>query len=217
MKTIYFILPLLLVGCDRKNGIAGMNSIDNPSARYTPKPGVILAMGQSNMEGLNHPGQNPAIGFQKAFPSLKVINCAVGGTSIGSWGLDNLGANCVAAWSGTGLPVVGIIWYQGESDAYNGITTWDTIFISLSTTWRAKWGNVPIVYAQLATHDEKTFPSPTWDLIKQQQASLRIPNSLMVKTDDLPRQDDVHLTGDASMVVGQRMADAFTQLATKGD
>jgi hypothetical protein len=213
------IFLVLCVGCSHNPdnplaaaiGLSGVHyGTPNPQPQIT---GVVLAMGQSNMQCAMHPSQTPAIGFNQVFPGVTVINCAVGGTSIGSWGMDNLSSLCLTDWEATSTkPVIGIIWYQGESDAANGITSWGMLFTNLVAAWRMQWGNIPVVYAQLATHDNALFPSPTWELIKSQQADLRIPNSMMVKTDDLPRVDEVHLTGPASMVVGQRMAQAFNDL-----
>lgn len=206
------IIVLCLSGCNQlvKPLLHSTTDVPTPNTQLT---GTVLAMGQSNMQCAGHPSQTPAVAFQNAYPNVTVINCAIGGTSIYQWGLSQqLGDDCVVAWQHTSKPLVGILWYQGESDAVNGVTTWDQAFIALVASWRAKWGNVPIVYAQLATYDTATIVAPTWDLIKEQQANLRISNAMMVKTEDLPRANDLHLTGDAAMVVGQRMAKAFAQL-----
>lgn len=173
--------------------------------------GVVLAMGQSNMAGKT-PGKNPAVGFTQA-TNIPTINCAVGGTNIDAWQINGpLDSDCWNDVIKSKKQVVAILWYQGESDAWLNTTTWDSQFIHLVKMWRDRYGNVPVIYAQLATEDTPPNPRGTWELIKQQQASLYLTDSAMVRTDDLPRQDDVHLTGDACMEVGKRMARAFISL-----
>ncbi len=170
--------------------------------------GIVLAMGQSNMVGL--PNQSPAIGFATA-TGITVVNCAVIGSTISEWSLGGaLDSACLNAVSGK--RVSGILWYQGENDAKLGTTNWDQSFIALGRGWRSRWGDIPIVLAQLATYQSGFGWETTWDTIKLQQASLGLSRSITVRTDDLPLRDDVHLTGDAYMEVGRRMAQAFNSL-----
>ena len=56
--------------------------------------------------------------------------------------------------------------------------------------WRSDLGipSLPFVFAQLAIHaSEESIPN--WDVIKEQQASVDLPNVAMIKTDDLELGD----------------------------
>jgi hypothetical protein len=210
LALILVALSLLSVtGCKRDPGrgfVIGTAS----GAAVVASNGVVLAMGQSNMVGIG--AQNPAKAFQDA-TGIPTINCAVGGTYLGQWMTGSTYEEACAAMVPSGKKVIGILWYQGESDAFLGTTNWDQSFIKIAAGWRKRWGNgIPIVYAQLATADFSVGWGKTWDLIKHQQETLSISKGRVVFTDDLPRRDDVHLTGDACIEVGRRMAQVFDGL-----
>lgn len=209
MRIIKLIIGVFaLTGCNKFIAPLTYGGINHATIQRT---GVVLAMGQSNMAGRT-PGQNPAVGFKRVHPSITVINCAVGGTSISQWGIGGvLDSTCYSAVVAAKLPVIGILWYQGESDALLQTSNWDQQFMVLVRAWRARYGNVPIVYAQLATADLSIWTN-NFNVIKAQQAALSFSKSEMIVTDDLPRQDDVHLTGTADEEVGRRMAVAFNAL-----
>ena len=48
-----------------------------------------------------------------------------------------------------------------------------------------------------------------WEVIKEQQASVDLPNVRMIKTDDLELGDAVHLTVESYLEVGRRFAEAY--------
>lgn len=207
MNKLWLISFLFLTGCNLNPLVAGHATIA-PETLH----GTVLAMGQSNMLGV--PGGNPAVGFQSVYPNLRVINCSVGGTSIAQWPIQGqYFLDCLAAVGHD--HVIAILWYQGESDAYNGMTDWDLRFTGLVRAWRGLLGPVPVVYAQLATADPAFGWYNTWGLIKSQQASINLDNTAIVITEDLQRRDDVHLTAESGIEVGKRMAKAFLSLKTK--
>jgi hypothetical protein len=201
-------LPLL-TGCNQllkpllNSGHTVGNSVSDPSS------GVVVAMGQSNMVGVG--GKSPAVGFATE-TNKTVVNCAVIGTTLDEWRIGGaLDQACAAQISGR--RVVGILFYQGEQDAKNGQINWNGRFKTTAEGWRARWGqNVPIVYAQLATADFSFGWGTVWNQIKAEQANVTLFKSRMVVTEDLPLRDDIHLTGDACMEVGRRMAQALTTL-----
>lgn len=213
-KLLFLFILMVLTGCNQL--MPAIFYGPNRTVAPAEEVGIVLAMGQSNMGGGGgHPQQTPAVAFQEDFPNLTVINCSVGGTAMDQWPVGGqLEEACYSAALDhfPKLPVVGILWYQGEADAYLGRDNWDTLFTSFIQGERQRYGMVPLVFAQLATHDPIVYPAPTWDKIKQEQANLSLPYSRMVKTDDLPRVDEVHLTADAALEVGHRMAKAFATI-----
>ena len=121
-----------------------------------------------------------------------------------------------------GIPA-GILFYQGETDASDpllyptkGIISpdlWASKFSEMVQNWRSDLAspNLPVVFAQLATHgDPKSFIN--WETIKQQQASVNLPFCGMIKTDDLIVVDGVHLSIESYQEVGKRFAAAYLDL-----
>jgi lysophospholipase L1-like esterase len=71
--------------------------------------------------------------------------------------------------------------------------------------------DLPVVFAQIgATWSPEAFPN--WEVVKAQQASIRLPMSAMIVTDDLPLLDGLHFTTDSYRLIGRRFADAYWEL-----
>ena len=101
-----------------------------------------------------------------------------------------------------GLPLKGIIWYQGESDADNA-PLYAKLFPLLVKSWRHNWHrpDLPFYYVQLSSLDR-----PSWNYFRDEQRKLQylIPHSKMVVTSDLGDSLNVHYTD--KIPVGKRLA-----------
>ncbi len=101
-----------------------------------------------------------------------------------------------------GLPVKGIIWYQGESNAHNA-EHYQAAFPALVQSWRKAFGipELPFYFAQLSSLNR-----PSWPHFRdvQRRLSLTVPHSGMVVTSDLGDSLNVHPTRKRE--VGERFA-----------
>ncbi|SEA24511.1 sialate O-acetylesterase [Arachidicoccus rhizosphaerae] len=101
-----------------------------------------------------------------------------------------------------GLPIKGVIWYQGESDADNA-PLFARLFPVFVKSWRATWhrADLPFYYVQLSSLDR-----PSWNYFRDVQRKLQhqIPHSKMVVTSDLGDSLNVHYKD--KIPVGQRLA-----------
>ncbi len=105
----------------------------------------------------------------------------------------------------------GVIWYQGESNAYNAEQAKDykTLFPALIADWRSHWGmgDFPFYYCQLANFKAKQ-PLPDescWaDLREAQRLTLRLPNTGMAVLIDVGEAGDIHPINKQE--VGARLA-----------
>ncbi|MDP3916124.1 MAG: GDSL-type esterase/lipase family protein [Bacteroidota bacterium] len=89
-----------------------------------------------------------------------------------------------------GLPVSGVIWYQGESNAHNA-EHYRNAFPALVKSWRKTFNDpeLPFYFAQLSSLNR-----PSWPYFRdvQRQLSLSVPYSGMVVTSDLGDSLNVH-------------------------
>jgi len=101
-----------------------------------------------------------------------------------------------------GLPVRGVIWYQGESNTHNA-EHYQAAFPALVQSWRKVFGNpeMPFYFAQLSSLNR-----PSWPYFRdvQRQLSLSVPYSGMVVTSDLGDSLNVH--PNRKREVGERFA-----------
>ena len=118
--------------------------------------------------------------------------------------------------------ISGLLFFQGESDAADPIRypkpepnpdQWAQLFSAFITDFRKDLDqpNLPVVFAQIG---KNTAPEefPFWDLVKEQQLSIRLPNTGMITTDDLPLLDGLHFTTDSYRIIGKRFAEAYWNL-----
>lgn len=120
-------------------------------------------------------------------------------------------ANC---YNGMLLPlkpfaIRGVIWYQGESNAYQWGKHYCHLFQLLIHQWRNDWGqgDFPFIFVQLANYmPVKKQPSQsTWAELRLAQAkSLRVPNTGMAVTIDIGEEKDIHPKNKQD--VGKRLA-----------
>lgn len=85
----------------------------------------------------------------------------------------------------------GVLWYQGESNAYRAYQYRD-LFPAMITQWRRKWaqGDFPFLYVQLANYhfEPQVFP----ELREAQSMALSLPQTAMAVTIDIGDSADIH-------------------------
>jgi sialate O-acetylesterase len=111
----------------------------------------------------------------------------------------------------TPLPIRGVIWYQGESNASpGGAPLYGRIFRTLIEDWRRQWavGGFPFLFVQLSN-----FKSDAdWPTLRDQQLkTLDLRNTAMAVTIDIGNPDNVHPTD--KLDVGMRLARAARVLS----
>jgi sialate O-acetylesterase len=94
------------------------------------------------------------------------------------------------------LPVKGVIWYQGESNASEG-KLYQTLFPNMIQCWRDKWKqpDLPFLFVQLANFtDELPEPGPSnWANLREAQLmSLSVPHTAMTVAIDVGEAKDIH-------------------------
>ena len=179
-------------------------------------------------------GYSPALPFALALlehdPNMIIglIPCAVGGSSIIDWQKNDettsLYESCLtrARIASEMGQIVGLLFFQGETDAMVSSFVpdkklspfqWADHFQQFIQDFRTdlKIPNLPVVFAQLGT---QYLPSVfiNWEIIKSQQASIDIPFTAMIITDDLEIDDSVHFRTASYDVIGTRFADAYLAL-----
>jgi len=197
---------------------------------------VDSAVGQVDMVSEDRDaGISPALSFAETLLGSRpdwvigLIPCAKNSTSLLDWQPNDdpksLYGSCwhriqLATQMGT---LEGILFYQGEADANDPnyypqrkilpAEQWAEKFSELVAAWRRDLGNpnLPVVFAQLATHqDAKHFIN--WEVIKEEQESVHLPNVSMIKTDDLVLGDAVHLSMESYLEVGRRFAEGYLDI-----
>ena len=109
------------------------------------------------------------------------------------------------------LPIRGVIWYQGESNAHN-IEVHEKLFTLLEQSWRKffaqRWKSefhkkhpMPFYVVQLSS-----LPRPSWPAFRDSQRRLadKLPDTWMAVTSDLGDKNDVHYR--TKRPVGERLA-----------
>jgi sialate O-acetylesterase len=106
------------------------------------------------------------------------------------------------------LAVRGAIWYQGESNAYEG-KLYQKLFPNMIECWRSKWGQpeMPFLFVQLANYTEELAePSASnWANLREAQLmTLSLPNTGMAVIIDIGDARDIHPKNKQD--VGYRLA-----------
>jgi sialate O-acetylesterase len=93
------------------------------------------------------------------------------------------------------LRVKGVIWYQGESNGYEGIL-YRKLFPNMIQCWRDKWKqDLPFVFVQLPNYkDEPEEPGDSnWAKLREAQLmTLAVPNTAMTVAIDVGDAKDIH-------------------------
>ena len=103
----------------------------------------------------------------------------------------------------------GVIWYQGESNAYRACQ-YRELFPAMITQWRRKWkqGDFPFLFVQLANYhfEPQVFP----ELREAQYMTLDLPRTAMAVTIDIGDSTDIHPKNKQE--VGRRLSLALKKL-----
>jgi sialate O-acetylesterase len=113
------------------------------------------------------------------------------------------------------VPIKGVLWYQGESNANNmqQATDYRTLFAGLITSWRREWRGTngrsfPFLWVQLPNFGHvDSVPPPTagWATLRESQAAaLALPNTGQVVAIDLGGAEELHPRNKQD--VGARLA-----------
>jgi sialate O-acetylesterase len=113
----------------------------------------------------------------------------------------------------TRLPIKGVIWYQGESNAsLERASLYAHLFETMIQDWRRSWGqgDFPFLFVQLANF--KTGRDARWpELRDAQRQTLALANTAMAVTTDIGNRDDIHPKNKQD--VGLRLALAARAIA----
>jgi sialate O-acetylesterase len=110
----------------------------------------------------------------------------------------------------TNLPIKGIIFYQGESNAQEmeRVNEYAELFKLMVNDYRKKWKRpkLPFYYVQLSSIDSAKYKSQFWPQFRDEQRKLltETSNSGMAVSLDIGTKNDVHPTN--KKLVGQRLA-----------
>jgi sialate O-acetylesterase len=111
-----------------------------------------------------------------------------------------------------GFTIKGVIWYQGESNAADGMASmYSKVFPALISNWRAKWGEgaFPFLFVQISSFRS---PSEHWGLVRDaQRRTLDLVNTGMAVTLDVGDAANIHPPD--KQTVGHRLALAARALA----
>lgn len=205
MKRLLIISMILMSGCESVSRVTE-GPADN-FIKIVKIPNVtILMAGQSNMERMEWYAKDA---ISQAYVDLygaanvSFIGCSVGGTWSGQWLPGNgLLEDCLV--KSAGKNVTHLIYWQGESDAYNSIPYWGVNFSKTIAGFRKGLGDIPVVFAQIAYTTDPDW-NRGWESIKQQQAAVCISGVKMIKTDDVAvLSDTVHIDDASAKKIGRR-------------
>ncbi|CAI9115858.1 OLC1v1016865C1 [Oldenlandia corymbosa var. corymbosa] len=165
------------------------------------------------------PGMSFANYVLSRYPGLGCIGlvpCAIGGTNISQWErgtfLYNQLINRANAAVKGGGSIRAILWYQGESDTivYEDSISYKKNLKRFLSHVRADLGSplLPVIQVALASGE-----GPFIDIVRQAQLGIKRPNVRCVDAKGLKVQppDDLHLTTQSQVKLGQMLADAFFQ------
>ncbi len=177
-------------------------------------------------------GIGPGVTFAKEMQSkinkdIGLLLCAKGGNGIEAWEIkgDLYQETVKRTHQAQGVSRLrGILIHVGEGDthSFEAADNWLERFYLLVNSLRSEFGmDLPVVFAQIATVSEsrrarKAHGFVAWDYLKNVQASVCMVNVAMVKTEDLPlKQDGIHLSTAAQMILGERFARSMLRLMGK--
>jgi sialate O-acetylesterase len=106
----------------------------------------------------------------------------------------------------TPLPIRGVIWYQGESNAQpNLVALYRRLFPAMIQDWRTQWHqeDLPFLFVQLASY--QADPKDIWGVLREaQRHTLYLANTGMAITIDIGNEHNVHPADKQD--VGARLA-----------
>ncbi|MCH2135724.1 MAG: sialate O-acetylesterase [Phycisphaerales bacterium] len=90
------------------------------------------------------------------------------------------------------LPVTGVIWYQGESNAHDPVS-YDVLFPAMIEDWRSRFDQpLPFHFVQLANLDHRRGDWHWPQLREAQHRALRLPDTGMALCFDVGNPRDIH-------------------------
>ncbi|MFM1548658.1 MAG: sialate O-acetylesterase [Lentisphaeria bacterium] len=92
-----------------------------------------------------------------------------------------------------GYGIRGTIWYQGESNAWQGVAMhYHQLFSAMIADWREQWGyDFPFYFVQLANFAETGISE--WPILRQCQTdTLQVPGTGMAVIVDIGESNDIH-------------------------
>ena len=174
-------------------------------------------------------GAGLGLAFGKAYHRLTdvpvgLIPSAHGGTSMEQWDPARKGEGGNSLYGATyervqavGGKVRGILWYQGESDAYpDGVARYTERMVTLIESFRRDFGqpDLPFHLVQLGCFANPPSPDGVagWNGIRDAQRRLpqRLPNVGLVSAIDLELDDLIHIGVHGLKRLGRRLALAAT-------
>lgn len=140
---------------------------------------------------------------------VRLISCSINGSPIKLWIPGAAYYDACAAQIKAAGHVDGVLFYQGETDALSTATAkiWAHQFKRFVAGMQHLTRHARIMFAQLGPYPTDPF-RVAWNLVKAQQASIRLTGVTMVRTDDLPvfATSTVHHTAAAERAIGLRFA-----------
>lgn len=176
----------------------------------------------ANLEASN-PGSCPYLSFGKMLQNalnipIGLIPAAQGGSPICDWLQEQNGylyRNMQSYLEAIGNDFTGFLWYQGCTDAQRKPENYLDDFKLLVRNLRKDYGMKPIFTTQLnkvTTNYElpgSNYPRNSFGHIRgiQRNAAHEIENVYVVPSYDLPMSDEIHNSGAANIVIGERLAE----------
>lgn len=221
-------LVLVLAGQSNMGGWAPAEYAVSPlDASLVAAGGTWTDPAPGSEAGLVRVSNGPGLGIARGLARggvrrIGLVNCAVGGTGIATWvpGGEQYEA-CRRTVAATGLPVAGVVFWQGEQDAVTSPWRWDypkraadwgDAFRATLAGWRSDWGaDLPVVVVRLA-HNGDPAAYGDWATVQAQQDGLvGLPNLVLVDPEPVALQPGsaVHLDDASWLAVGERIAAAY--------
>lgn len=212
------------------NGVkVGHTTYQYPPRRYTIPKGLLKA--GENLVAIRVTATNKQTGFVPDKPYwLGTDNDKL--TLSGQWKMrdgttaEALERDTFIRWKPLGLfngltaplthmPVKGVIWYQGESNASHW-QDYHAKFTTMIRDWRKHWGQdeLPFLYVQLANFMQKSDApkDSNWARLREaQRQALSEPNTAMAVAIDTGEWNDIHPVDKKTL--GQRLALAARAVA----
>ena len=196
----------------------GMTPEDYEKQRAAPRP---------EMKG----GVDVGVAFAKHIidntdRNIGLIPCALGATYIEWWdpalkdeGDASLYGSMINRINMVGGNIKGILWYQGESDAYEHCAPkYEERLLNLVDAIRRDTGqpDLPFLYVQIArwNYPDQIY-GKWWEAIReiQRHAASKRKNMYMISAVDTPLGDFIHISPEGQQMVGRRLAEvALTEV-----
>jgi hypothetical protein len=178
-------------------------------------------------------GMGPGMSFASTMATLTgepvgVVMCAKGGTHLAEWMPDYMTHSLYGAMisnarkaAAAGGNIVGLVWYQGESDADNvpDVIAYTQRMHALFTNVRIDLGipELPIVFVKLGPNPHEAGYEYWYDIQMRQQyiADAKPPGIAMADASDLQAgtQSPHHLSQASMIILGARIAQKMYDLS----